>query len=59
MYLIKKNNDWNHEMKLLECVFKPFGMQRFHKIQDGIVYPLNLGTYTSHTVDRFTFYNSM
>lgn len=40
------------------CVLA-FVIQEFQKIQDGIVSPLNLVAYTSHTVDRFTFYSSM
>lgn len=47
-------------MKLsLFSMFLLFGMQEFHTTQDGIVFPLDLVAYTSHTVDRFTFYNSM
>lgn len=53
MYL-GKTHDWNHEMRLLKCVFSPLECRSFIKYK-MVLFSLNLGAYTSPTVDRFTY----
>lgn len=50
----QKKSDWNHERRLLKRVFVPLECRSYIKYK-MVLFSLNLGAYTSHTVDRFTF----